>query len=74
MKSLADRMIEGLGVRSLRGIYFVPTQDHASLPKCATCAERSQALPKYSAVFRGSPFERERPGLGYLGDCRRRGR
>lgn len=46
VKSLADSMIEGLGVRSLCGIYFVPTQDHESLPKCTTCAERYQALQK----------------------------
>lgn len=46
VKSLADSMVEGRGVRSLCGIYFVPMRDHESLPRCATCADRYEALPK----------------------------
>lgn len=44
-RNLAQPSVEGNGVRSLCGIYFVPTRDHATLPRCAICEERYQALP-----------------------------
>lgn len=42
---LAGRTINGDAVRALCGAYFVPTQDHDSLPKCPTCADRLAELP-----------------------------
>jgi hypothetical protein len=42
---LAGRTINGRAVRALCGVYFVPTQDHESLPQCPTCQERLAELP-----------------------------
>jgi hypothetical protein len=42
---LAGRTIDGHAVRALCGTYFVPTQDHDSLPRCPTCHERLSELP-----------------------------
>ena len=42
---LAGRTINGDAVRALCGTYFVPTQDHDSLPECPTCADRLAELP-----------------------------
>lgn len=44
-RNLALSSVEGLGVRSLCGVYFVPYQDHESLPRCPTCEQRYLALP-----------------------------
>jgi hypothetical protein len=44
-RNLALSSVAGLGVRSLCGIFFVPYQDHGSLPKCEICEERYLALP-----------------------------
>lgn len=43
---LAGKTISGEAVRGLCGAYFVPTQDHDSLPACATCQERLAELPE----------------------------
>lgn len=43
---LAGKTINGEAVRSLCGAYFVPTQDHDSLPPCVPCQERLAELPK----------------------------
>ncbi|MFC4040955.1 DUF3039 domain-containing protein [Dactylosporangium siamense] len=43
--NLALSSVEGLGVRSMCGIYFVPYQDHESRPKCPVCEERYLKLP-----------------------------
>lgn len=42
---LAGNTIEGKAVRALCGVYFVPTQDHDSLPGCPTCRGRLADLP-----------------------------
>lgn len=42
---LAGRTINGDAVRALCGAYFVPTQDHDSMPECPTCADRLAELP-----------------------------
>lgn len=44
-RNLALSSVEGLGVRSMCGIYFVPSRDHDSLPKCPVCEERYNQLP-----------------------------
>lgn len=44
-KHLAGSTIEGTAVRALCGTFFVPTQDHESLPECPTCQERFAELP-----------------------------
>jgi hypothetical protein len=44
-RHLAGNTIEGKAVRALCGAYFVPTQDHDSLPCCPTCRERLDDLP-----------------------------
>lgn len=44
-RNLAGNTIDGKAVRALCGVYFVPTQDHDSLPCCPTCRERLDALP-----------------------------
>ena len=41
---LAGKTIKGEAVRALCGTYFVPTQDHESLPPCSTCQERLAEL------------------------------
>ncbi|MGP5111970.1 DUF3039 domain-containing protein, partial [Corynebacterium casei] len=38
--------VEGSGVRSMCGVYFVPSQDHGALPSCSTCEEMYSLLPK----------------------------
>lgn len=43
---LAGKTINGEAVRGLCGAYFVPTQDHDSLPLCPTCQERLGELPE----------------------------
>lgn len=43
---LAGKTINGEAVRALCGSYFVPTQDHDSMPACPTCAERLAELPR----------------------------
>ncbi|WP_075732263.1 DUF3039 domain-containing protein [Corynebacterium phocae] len=45
-KHLAGKTIAGEAIRSLCGAYFVPTQDHESLPKCPTCEEKFDNLPE----------------------------
>ncbi len=42
---LAGSTIEGTAVRAMCGVFFVPTQDHDSLPCCPTCQERLSELP-----------------------------
>jgi len=42
---LAGQTIKGDAVRALCGAYFVPTQDHDSLPECPTCVDRLAQLP-----------------------------
>jgi hypothetical protein len=42
---LAGRTINGNAVRALCGAFFVPTQDHGSMPVCATCEEGLAELP-----------------------------
>ncbi len=44
-RNLAGNTIEGKAIRALCGVYFVPTQDHDSLPCCPTCRQRLAALP-----------------------------
>nr|WP_241728173.1 DUF3039 domain-containing protein [Dietzia maris] len=41
---LAGKTINGEAVRALCGPFFVPRQDHHSLPLCPKCAERYAAL------------------------------
>lgn len=43
---LAGRTINGDAVRALCGVYFVPGQDHDSMPPCDTCQERLAELPE----------------------------
>ena len=45
-RHLADDTINGTAVRALCGAFFVPTQDHQSLPACPTCQERLAELPE----------------------------
>lgn len=45
-QNLALSSVEGLGVRSLCGVFFVPYQDHDSLPRCAACEDRYRSLPE----------------------------
>lgn len=42
---LAESIVEGEGVKSLCGAWFVPRQDHERLDKCPTCTQIYQALP-----------------------------
>jgi len=44
-KHLAGNTIEGRAVRAMCGVYFVPMQDHESMPKCEKCSTRFSALP-----------------------------
>ena len=44
-QNLAISTVEGKGVRSMCGVYFVPYQDHVSMPMCKVCEERYLALP-----------------------------
>ncbi|MDM4763645.1 DUF3039 domain-containing protein [Galbitalea sp. SE-J8] len=44
-RNLAEATVEGKGVRSLCGQYFVPTRDHETTPRCPVCEERFSALP-----------------------------
>jgi hypothetical protein len=44
-RGLAGSTIKGHGVRAICGVFFVPTQDHDSLPVCPICAERFGELP-----------------------------
>ncbi|WP_022899079.1 DUF3039 domain-containing protein [Humibacter albus] len=43
--NLSDATINGKGVRSLCGVYFVPTRDHQALPVCETCEQLYNQLP-----------------------------
>jgi hypothetical protein len=43
---LAGSTINGKAVRALCGVYFVPTQDHATLAVCPSCEQRYAELPK----------------------------
>lgn len=45
-KHLAGNMVEGRAVQSLCGAFFVPAQDHQSLPVCPECESRYRGLPK----------------------------
>jgi hypothetical protein len=45
-RHLAGSTIEGRAVRAMCGVYFVPMQDHESIPKCETCATRFAELPE----------------------------
>jgi hypothetical protein len=45
-KHLAGSTIEGRAVRAMCGVYFVPRQDHESLPACETCSARYAELPE----------------------------
>lgn len=44
-KHLAGSTIDGRGVRAMCGIFFVPTQDHATLPQCRKCQGQWDKLP-----------------------------
>ena len=44
-KHLAGSTIEGTGVRALCGAFFVPRQDHESLPSCPQCTEQLDKIP-----------------------------
>lgn len=44
-RNIAHASVEGKGIRSLCGIFFVPTRDHEVLPKCAECDDRYSSLP-----------------------------
>lgn len=37
-RSVAARTVDGKTARAMCGVYFVPRQDHESLPKCQQCA------------------------------------
>ena len=43
---LAGKTINGEAVRALCGAYFVPTQDHESMPRCPVCEELIAELPQ----------------------------
>lgn len=45
-RHLALSSVMGRGVRSMCGVYFVPYQDHESLPRCPVCEERYRDLPR----------------------------
>lgn len=45
-RNLAEATVEGKGVRSLCGQYFVPMRDHETMPRCPVCEERFAALPR----------------------------
>ncbi len=44
-RHLAGSTIRGTAVRALCGTFFVPLQDHDSLPECPTCKDRLTELP-----------------------------
>lgn len=44
-RDLTDRTINGQAVRAICGAFFVPSQDHVTLPTCPTCDERIAELP-----------------------------
>lgn len=43
---LASKIVDGTGVRSLCGVYFVPTQDADALSACPQCEALYAALPE----------------------------
>ncbi len=43
---IASHAISGKALRSMCGSYFVPTQDHGSLPACPQCHDLYTVLPK----------------------------
>lgn len=43
-QSLTERTVNGQAARALCGAFFVPRQDHESLPQCPTCAQRIEEL------------------------------
>jgi hypothetical protein len=43
---LAGKTINGEAVRALCGVYFVPTQDHQTMPRCPVCEKRIEELPQ----------------------------
>ncbi len=43
---IAQCSVEGLALRAACGVFFVPTQDHESMPICPACSEHLDALPK----------------------------
>ncbi|WP_051800130.1 DUF3039 domain-containing protein [Catenuloplanes japonicus] len=45
-RSLAISSVVGLSVRSMCGLFFVPYQNHETLPKCQACEERYETLPE----------------------------
>lgn len=45
-KHLAGKTISGSAVHTLCGVYFVPAQDHDSLPTCPACQARYAELPR----------------------------
>ena len=45
-RHLAGNTIEGHASRALCGVFFVPTQDHATLPQCPRCGEEYTRLPQ----------------------------
>lgn len=44
-RHLAGSTIAGKAVRAICGVFFVPTQDHETLPICPNCQEQYDALP-----------------------------
>ncbi|MBO0980186.1 DUF3039 domain-containing protein [Microbacterium sp. SD291] len=42
---LAGSTVEGTGVRALCGVFFVPRQDHSTLPSCPSCSREYERLP-----------------------------
>lgn len=42
---LAGKTIEGRSIRTLCGVFFVPTQDHDRLPRCPKCETEFGGLP-----------------------------
>ncbi|MGQ0843492.1 MAG: DUF3039 domain-containing protein [Sporichthyaceae bacterium] len=45
-RGLAGSTIQGDGIRAICGVFFVPTRDHETLPRCPVCAQRFAELPK----------------------------
>ncbi len=44
-RNLTAATVHGQAVRSMCGVYFVPSHDHSALPTCPTCETRFAQLP-----------------------------
>ncbi|MGY5766546.1 DUF3039 domain-containing protein [Brachybacterium sp. DNPG3] len=45
-RSIAEAAVEGTSVRAICGVYFVPRQDHHSMPVCPSCRSMHDDIPE----------------------------